>query len=55
VLEEPDGAGLDGFLGGAGPGLTDLVLVRRQLLIELLDLLVHRLPPLVHRLPRSAH
>jgi hypothetical protein len=48
VLEEPDGARLDGFLGRAGAGLADLVLVPGQLLVQLLDLLVHRLAPLVY-------
>lgn len=48
VLEESDGARLDGFLGRAGAGLADLLLVPGQLLVQLLDLLVHRLAPLVY-------
>jgi hypothetical protein len=55
VLEKPDGPGLDGFLGRAGSGLADLVLVPRQLFVQLLDLLVHRLPPLVHLASSNAH
>lgn len=53
VLEESDGARLDGLLGRAGAGLADLLLVPCQLLVQLLDLLVHRLAPLVY-LPNPA-
>lgn len=52
MLEESDGARLDGLLGRAGAGLADLLLVPGQLLVQLLDLLVHRLAPLVY-LPKS--
>ena len=48
VLEEPDGARLDGFLGRAGAGPADLLLVPGQLLVQLPDLLIHRLAPLVY-------
>ena len=51
LLEDPHGARLDGLLRGAGARLLDLLLVARQLRVELLDLLVHRVAPLVYLRP----
>jgi hypothetical protein len=47
VLEKPDGAGLNGVLGGSRACLPDLLLVTAELFVQLLDLVVHALPPLV--------
>lgn len=46
LLEDPHGACLDGLLGGAWPGLLDLVLVAGELSVQLLDLVVHGVAPL---------
>lgn len=47
MLEKPDGAGLNGVLGGSRACLPDLLLVTAELFVQLLDLVVHALPPLV--------
>lgn len=53
LLEDPHGACLDGLLRGTRARLLDLLLVARELGIELLDLLIDGVPALGDLVGRS--